>query len=250
MNLFFLFLLILSPSFIAAGPAGEAYARGISATTYKERDEAFNQALALFYKEERTNPSESALDVSIGDLFFQFGEYAWAILYYERAMDKGASAEPLFAHLAAAKNKLGLREKNESPKSQTSLLFPFSDRALVSQGLLLALFVAFLALCSALWLPSRWTRSLACFFSFLFILLLGNYLALYYTTPLEGVVIKSSPVYLAPGWDKPRLKTDPFMAGEKIPLLGLSDEKGWVKTKNMSDVMGYIPADHVRTVQQ
>lgn len=223
------------------------YLLGEKATHYQERKLAFNQALLLYHELAQTNPDSADLDQALGNTCFQLGEYAWAILYYERALKKGSQQALLRLHLTQAQEKLGL-SSTAHQADKSGFFFSLSQRVNV---LLAAILITFFVLSCAIWLPFSWLRKLAMLSIVLLVFLLGNALFFYYSTPVEGVLIKSTGLYRAPDWNQPQLKSQPLLAGSKVHILHMTADGEWLKIEDRGQdagMIGYIPTDHLRPI--
>src|SRR4051812_44901770 len=88
--------------------AQRSYQQGEKALTYEERKLAFNRALFLYSSlEQEIQSPPASLNQALADTYFQLGEYAWAILYYQRALKQHSPNSFLLSHLEKAQQKLG-----------------------------------------------------------------------------------------------------------------------------------------------
>jgi tetratricopeptide (TPR) repeat protein len=221
--------------------------KGNEAASYQERKEAFNKALALYSQAEESLPTPNpSLYQAIGDLYFLFGEYPWAVLYYHKALHINPDTPKAVKHLAEAEAKLGTASTHEEnfPGIGWRLLRSFTS----SSTLFWTILTAF-SLCSlAIWFPRRLLRRAAyCSLAFL-ILLLANSAAFYYFTPLEGILISSSGFYRAPGANQPQLTAVPLLAGSRVVILQSTEGGEWLKIKTSGGIVGYVQTSHLRLI--
>lgn len=211
--------------------ANESLEKGEKAITYEERKENLNQALFLYHSIEKEADSPS-LNRTIGDIYFQLGEYPWSILYYEKAL-KGDKSDSLAAeHLQMVKQKLGL--KTITAQKPFSFHYPL---------LLGAIFLTFLIVSLSIWFRGGFFRKFAAYSSAGLLILLINWAYFYYTTPIEGILILSSGLYQAPS--KTESNTSLVLAGSKVTILQITSNGEWLKIEN-GGLVGYIPSDHLR----
>lgn len=220
-----------------------SYQLGVKATHYQERKLDFNKALFLYHALEKENPYSADLDQALADTYFQLGEYAWAILYYERALKQGSQNVLLLPHLIQTQEKLGL-PPSANQINRSGFFFFLSQQVNLLLG---ATFITFLAFSCLIWFPCSWLRKFSIFCSALLIFLLGNTLFFYYSTPLEGVIIKSSGFYRAPDWNQAQLKNQPLLAGSKVQILQMTEDRNWLKIED-AGVVGYISTNHLRPI--
>lgn len=219
------------------------YQEGELATTYEERKLAFNHAWFL-YQTLATKSDSFTLNQALADTSFQLGEYAWAILYYQRALKENRNQPLILSHLQQAQQKLGLSYRVEP--TNTNDLIPFSHFAQQFSWLLWLIASSFLTISLAIWFS--WMRKLAIFCTSLLFLFLGNMLFVYYFTPIEGIVIKTTGIARAPNWSQPQLTQQPLLAGSKVQILQMTKDREWIKIENSEGVIGYIPITHIQSI--
>lgn len=228
--------------------ANASYQQGVTATTFEGRKQAFNRALYMYsLLEEELGSRVPALNQALADTYFQLGEFAWAILYYQRALKSNPHDETLISQLKEAQQKLGLPSNAISADQNPIIrfLFKLSRRF---DLLLSILLLTFLTCSLAIWVPSAWGRLLAASSVVLLSLLLGNLLFFYYFTPLEGILVTSTGFYRAPDWNQPQLTNRPLLAGSKIKVLQTTSEGNWSKIEDSTNLMGYIPTTSLRLI--
>lgn len=219
------------------------YQQGEKATTYEERKLAFNRALFLYHSLEPDIPN-AHLDQALGDTYFQLGEYAWAVLYYQRALKKNSQNISVVSHLKEAQQKLGVSPlMNEENKIES--FFPLSKQFKL---LFWVILVTFLTFSCTIWFPFTWIRKLAIVCAVFLGLLLANLLFVYYSTPVEGILIKTTGFYRAPTWNQPQLTDQPLLAGSKVKILQITNEGEWLKIENSAEMIGYIPSAVLRPI--
>lgn len=247
-RLFFSFFLFLSASLWGTSlintnleEANQIYLQGEKATTFEERKTAFNHALLLYHQIEQTISSPSAdLYRALGDTYFQLNEYAWAALYYRRALKQEPQDQSVMNHLTLAQEKLGL---SPSSISLSNTILP--QRWIVFWGML---FLAFLLTSAALWFSSSLLRHLAKM-SLLFLLIpISSLIWSYYFTPLEALIITPTGFYREPQLDQPQLTHTPLLAGTSVYVLQTTDDGKWLKIVNAEGLMGYVPLASLRLI--
>lgn len=248
MRLFFSLCLFLSTSIWGIQPidknleeANQSYLQGEKATTFEERKTAFNHALLLYHQVEQTITSPSAdLYRALGDTYFQINEYAWAALYYRRALKKEPQDQAAMNHLTLAQEKLGLSPPSISPSSTI-----LSQKWTVFGGMLL---LTFLLTSATLWFSSSLLRHLAKM-SLLFLFIpISSLIWFYYFTPLEALIITPTGFYREPRLDQPQLTHAPLLAGTSVFVLQTTDDGEWLKIVNTEGLMGYVPLASLRFI--
>lgn len=221
--------------------ANRRYQQGENAASFEERQLAFNQALALYsHVEEKVG---YPVYPTLGDTYFQLGEYAWAILYYQRALKIDPDLPLLRAHLESAQQKLSL----PSDSFNSSPFIHFFSKILQQSALFFWTFLFTFFICSiAIWFRNVWTRLFATISALCSFLLLSFFLITYYLTPIEGILVASTGFYRAPDETQPQLTTLPLFAGSKVKILQMTSEGNWLKIENATSLIGYIPTANVR----
>lgn len=218
--------------------ANAAYQRGINATNYQEREEAFNQALFLYHSiEEEARGLTVEVDRGIANSYFQLGEYARAVLYYQRALLVNPNDESASDNIALVRKKLGLPQVHSEAK-----IWSFRSQPFVLWGII----IVFAIFSWTIGFSSKFKKGLGVLTLVVLFLFIGNDLFLYYTTPLKGVVVKTSAFYRTPGWSQPYVKSKPLLAGSEVYILQLAANKQWVKIRDPEGIIGYIPVENIR----
>jgi len=227
--------------------ANASYRQGEQGVTYQERKRAFNQALFLYHSlENQIPPLGAPLDLMIGDTYFQFRQYPWAILYYQRALKKDPNNILTLSRLGKAEEKLHLPSSFPSVEQQG--LRRVISLAQRSQWLFWVIFVTFLVCSYAIWVPSWLARTAAYGSAFFLLFLIGNALFAYYFTPLEGVLVQATVFYRAPDKNQPLLTHFPLREGSKVRILQMRPDGEWLKIESSAGSMGYIPAKTLRPI--
>lgn len=234
--------------------ANANYQQGEQARTLLEREKAFNQALGLYLKlsDLIAHPS-GQLNQAIANSYDQLEEYAWSILYNERALQLEPRNAGILNRIASAREKLGLKLNEKSFSfSQTLLL-----NSILSWGqrieLFFWLFLLIICLLSLMiWLPSSQFKNCcqiaSTILSALSFLLLFNLMIDFYFSPIEGVLINSTGYYREPDIKQPQLTALPLRAGMKIRILAAYSQGSWLKVEDTKGLIGYIPATSIRII--
>lgn len=225
--------------------ANAYYEKGLSATLLMERQNAFNQALTLYKKLELTNRTffpYDRIDQSIGDTYFQLGEYPRAILYDYRGLKNSPNSSVIRDHLQRAQQKLNLPPSLHLSTADRLLSFNFllglPERF---QLFFLISLLAILISSLSIWVPKKLLsnfRHLTLFLSFLMLL---NILASLYLSPLEGIIVESSKIYREPSFQVTPLFDYPLEKGIKVDVLDVQKQGNWLKIRT-NEVIGYIPS--------
>ncbi len=231
--------------------ANLSYQKGEQATTFEERKQAFNRALYLYsLAEQKIHPHQASLDQAIGDSYFHLGEYAWAILYYERALKEQPVDPLLMIHLKKAQAKLGL--SSFTPSSYTSRKFLLLKSFFLPPKRFELFFwitlITFFMCSAALWFSFSWIRTLAAICLVLIALFLSQMLFSYYFIPIEGIIITSTGLYRNADQSQPQLTNEPLFAGSKVQVLQITAEGNWLKIEDSAGLIGYVPATTIRLI--
>lgn len=245
---FFIFLAFLSSEGWTKEMLQEAnaqYLSGIHAKNYSERKLAFNRALSILHGLLEADPESPFLNQAYGDVYYQLGEFPWAILYYQRALKYAQGEDPLLLlQIKEAQRKLGLKV----PETKSSGTNPFFDASRQFSWLLWIVFFTFLASSLAIWLKYKWVYRFCAVMTVFLALFMGNMLFFYYFKSQEGILIKTAGLYRGPDWNQPQMAKAPISAGSQIQILQMTSNGDWLKVKSPDGLVGYIPITHVRLI--
>ena len=241
------------PDEIMKAAANASYNSGEQATSYEERKSAFNKALLLYSRlEETIKPPSPFLEQAIGDAYFQLGEYPWAILYYQRSLQQNPIQPLLIAQLEKTKKILGLLpdfQKELSPWNMKPFLSFFHRFDLLRW----MLFMTFVCISCAIWLPLSFIRKMAVACTFLALIFLGIHGFEYYSQALEGILIRTSGFYSAPDKNRALLTNQPLLGGTRVQIVQMTNHGDWLKIMRRDGIgdgtMGYVPTQNVRPIR-
>lgn len=229
--------------------ANASYEQAEKAATFQERKNSFNAALAAYLAIEKA-PSvlSSPLYQAIANIYFQLGEYAWSILYYERAFQLEPQSALLNQRISLAKAKLGLSSFDHPSLFEKFLLQPyFSFQQRLAFFFWIALIMLFI-ITSLIWLPFSLLKKLALIAGFIFISAGMNLFISYYFAPLHGIFIQSTGLYRAPNLQQPQLSEIPLLMGSKIRIMEITEKGFWLKVIDLNGSVGYVPASTLRLI--
>lgn len=217
--------------------AEQAYHKGELAETLSEREEYFNQALAIYGDVAAEESQSGRLQYNIGNSYYQLGEYAYAILHYKRALKERPRDRRIWTALRQAQEKLGI----EGRISQFSMPSSKERWAIFTVSALVAFFAA------SLWLWTRWRVSylLSLFSTVLsgLVLLLSFYMG--YFAPFEAVVLRGVSIHRDAGVHYARIQEKPLQAGEVVEVLEPSKDGSWLRVRTSRGKIGYVQADRL-----
>jgi tetratricopeptide (TPR) repeat protein len=224
--------------------AQRAYQKGLQATTFELREEAFNQALTLYHQLSQSHERSSDLNRAIGDTYFQLEAYPWAILYYQRAIfSSDRDNTLLFNRLNKAYQTLGTPSPPFNLPHQS-----FLPSSTLYQLLFWSILFTLIILSVSIWNISSKLRYAALFSTMIIFLLLGNIVISYYLTPIEGIIVSSTGLYRAPSLGQPQLLEEPLLAGSKVQILQAISNGQWIKITLPSGLVGYVPFENMRII--
>lgn len=232
--------------------ANALYVHGEQAQTWIERKKFFNQALLLYLKvETESSPLQgsSMLNAAIANSFFQLGEYAWAILYYSRALSLAPLDHEISERLILSQKKLNIIPENPLSFFQRILSFNgFINVPQRWQFLFYFLMASFLfSFVMIFTKKSRFIRALCyfCLFSSSFFLL--NLICTYYFIPLKGILITPTGIYRSPE-PNVQLTFIPLREGSQLQVLDVEKNGTWLKIKDRNGMVGYVPFQTIRII--
>ncbi|CUI17884.1 putative membrane protein [Candidatus Protochlamydia naegleriophila] len=230
--------------------ASASYRAAEEASTFQERKNGFNRALTLYqYIESQPGVASADLDQALANSYFQLGEYAWSILYNERALQLDPYNPTIIEHLVHAQKKLGLPPSSLSPSWVDTLLL----RSALSLPARFQLFfytalAAILLATVLIWIPSSYIKKLVYLTGLLTLALAINLMISFYFTPLYGIFISSTALYRAPSFQETQLTNLPFAVGSKVRIIQSEEQGFWLKVMDQNGLVGYVPASDIRLI--
>lgn len=229
--------------------ANQNYIQGIDAKTLWERKLFINEAL-LSYSLIATRHASPLLDFNIANCYYLLKEYAWAILYYNRALKS-------LPDFPAAINNLHL--------SQTALNIPTSDKPtsilekIISSNsrwpLRLKLGLFFISASTSIilvalwiWSKKKWIKKVC--FSFIGIasFFLCSLSLTWYVEPIEGVLVIPSHLYQSASANALPIAKEILLPGIKVQVIDSLDRGHWIKVITSSGQIGYLPHKTIRII--
>lgn len=219
--------------------ANAAYLEGQQSRNPAQQERLYNQALRYYLDLEGTFGS-SKLYARIADCYYQLTQYGWAVLYYKRALNLAPRDAEIRQHLTLAQQKVGVNE----PVGKFGL--SFNERLMVAVVLLVALVGVLSAM---IWLPP--TRFIFLSSALLALATVAAILSLLYSsyvTPLQAVVVRSSPLYELPREDALKEREQALLEGRTLRVLGVEDQGQWLRVKSNTGQEGYLPYTVLRII--
>lgn len=258
MRLYFLFFNLLVWHAAALGESLEKilelasanYHQGEKAITFLEREKAFNQALILYSElADATAYPSGELNQALANSYFQLEEYAWSILYNERALRLKPREPQILNHLLAAQSKMGM----DNPPEPFSIWQKLLLNAWTAIGERLEIFfwlffLSIIILTFAIWQPNQFVKKISITITSISLLLLFNLMLSFYFSPIEGILIYSTGYYREPDITQPQLTQFPKRAGTKMRILTTDLQGSWLKVTDSEGLIGYIPATAIRII--
>ncbi len=222
------------------------YIKGETADTLGVKEDSFNQALKYYTDLEAGHDPSSGngkLYYNIGNSYFHLGAYPFAVLYYYKAQNLMPREDKVGNNLQVALAKLGLQEVKEESWGSIPLSIP--EKLQLFFGLTLAAF--FLAsLC--IWTQWMWLKKGANILMLLGGVLILNLGYLHYLAPIEGVLVKSTPLYRDAGLQYAKVKEEPLLSGAKVEVLDVVKEGQWLKIETPAGQVGYVLHESIRVI--
>jgi len=253
---FYLFFFQIFPFFIGSfelqqkvKEANEQYQIGENSPIYLEQQKAFNQALKNYAEilEDVDSPS-SHLYVMLANSYFQLHEKAWAILYYEKALQLDPYNLFIQANLNQAQVSLGLETSTASFTKFKNFFFSFLNLEKNIQYLSFVLLLIVIVVSLVIWMPNKLTFLIAKLFASIFLLLLLNILINLYFNPIQGILIESTGYYRGPDENLSQVSNFPQPAGTKMTILDSNTTGSWLKVVDLEGAVGYVPASTIRII--
>lgn len=247
----FYFLCLVGMPLFSHEAADAFYHKGEQAQTVAERREAFNQALRLYAKLEENHPESrsAALYYNIGNVYFQLGEYPWAILNYYRALNLSPRNEKILRNLNITLEKIGLPEyKQIKPTSYLFFfhnLLSFLERLQILAGLSLLILIL---LSLYIWGVRYGIKKLLIVLLFCWVVMLLSICYSHYFSPIEGVLVENTALYRDAGEQYAKVSEKPIREGNKLTVLDVVHNGKWLKVLTPEGKVGYIPNKAIRII--
>ena len=221
--------------------AFQLFQEGEIAESVEERVEKWNAALEFYSLYENTD--NGAVLYNIGNCYFHLEEYAWASWYYLRALKDKPRDPQIIWNLNLARKRLALEPIDNSFILRRYYL-SYSERYF-----LILLFSLFLLFTGALyiWKQRRPLLTLFTCIATAIVILLGSLGFSYYLAPIEGLVIRSSYLFMDAGAHYARVSDIPIRPGERVLIHDKSSKNGWQKV-TVNDQFGYVPKELVKLI--
>lgn len=247
---FFIFALQGASLSELVNEANLSYRKGEQAVLFEEQEQAFNQALKLYFElvEQIDYPSGS-LYQALAATYFQLGAPAWSILYNEKALKLDPRNSTILDHIQMAREQLGLESIQKNFNWRHLLLLD----SLFSEGekkvfFLVVWFLTIFMTYLAIWHSKKLFNNLSIVLNLFSLLLLFNIMLNYYFSPLEAILIESTGYYREPDKQQPQLTLLPKKAGTKVRVLTTNFQGNWLKVVDSEGLIGYIPARVIRII--
>ncbi|SCA64023.1 Uncharacterized protein SCG7086_BO_00040 [Chlamydiales bacterium SCGC AG-110-P3] len=230
-----------------AEAALQYYREGEVATNLDQRENAFNEALAIYGELAEEFPS-GRVNFNLGNCYFQLGEYGWASLYYHRALKSLPRDEKVKQNLALAQGKLGLEGSSISSAFESILFFHYRLSSEERWGWF-SLFAVMASLGFALfvWSKRRLYYLSATGFSLAAFAMLASLAASQFFGSIYGIMVHPAPLYRDAGTRYALVRQLPLPTGVRVKVLDVTQEGTWLQVTG-DGVVGFVEADHVRLI--
>lgn len=249
----FIVMLTLTSTFLQADPVDRAetalkqYRAGEAATDLDQRERAFNEALVIYGELAEEYPS-SRVYYNLGNCYFQLGEYAWATLYYHRALKGLPNDDRIRQNLAVAQEKLDIQDSMAPSPFET--IFYFHYRLSFAQRwawFSIYATAATLLFAGFVWQKRRFWKIGGIWCSLAAMMFLSSIGASYFFGSVYGVVVRSAPLYRDAGARYALVRQAPLPAGVRVEVVDVVEEGAWLRVTG-DKTMGFVEADHVRMI--
>lgn len=248
-------LLLVAVSFLHADglqtQLNEAYAsymEGMNADTVNEQQEAYNRSLKL-YSQLEDQPGDGKLFYNMGNVYYELGEYGWAIYYYRMAQQRLPRNDAIRHQLTHALIKQGLPPPIEQPIVKNVLYWQYK----LSQPERIQLFLALLGItfiCASLyvWNHLESLKIALGLFATCSAIVLGSILYAQYFSPIEVVVVEGYGLYHSPSDESAVVSAEPLIPGTSLRVHDMVDNGSWLQVYLPTGQIGFLPSEAVRVV--
>lgn len=238
--------LLILPGVLFAGLYEEAtlaYKKGEKTESIEEREAYFNQALSLYTQEESTGGRHL---YNIGNCYYQLGQLGLAIWYYEKALKELPREIQIQENLAKAKQQAHVIF-NPWESVQKHLFFWNQLLSKKEQGYAFAglMLLTFFLISGYIWLKKTPLKLLSIGFCLLCAFLVYKETDLI-SRPQKGLFVQPALLRCAPGNEYQTVDSELVPAGQWFTMVGVSEDKEWVKVKTYPQKTGYVHHSLVR----
>lgn len=222
----------------------EFYKAGLHADSYLGRQQAFNMAAKDYISAVEKEPSpSSALLQATGDALFQLEEYAWALVFYEKALKRHPLYSSVNAQIDLARQHLGLPNENIIPPFFFMGYLSTSETAVL---VVIVTLIAFGCYSTALWKEKMSFRKIGHAFGLIGFVLFCSLIVSSYFSPLEAIVIEEVDLTQSP--EASSFHTERLIKGSKIQVIAFDKEHAWFKVVSPEGHIGYVPGKKARLI--
>ncbi len=218
----------------------EKYLAAERATTPEERQQLFNEALAIYLSYSKENPSGMLLN-NIGSVYFYLGDFGTAIGYFRRAEVQMPRDAVILKNLHVAllrADVINLQQERPLVDALGGRWCSPLERSGLSLGAI-AITLVFFSL--NLWLPSFGFLWLWRIIAMLTIALLMSQAWYGLVVSPQAVVVSAAPLRASSEnvFSEPSVTT--VRPGEVVEVQGTDESRHWVRVKTASHTTGYLP---------
>ncbi len=232
--------------------AYEEYVLGEKAKSVPNRIDAFNKSLSIYaelFTKYEPNGGNGKFYYNIANNYFQLGEYPWAILYYNRAINLMPRDGRVLQNLNIALDKLGIKQEKEVNVFRKFFFFHFG----LSKPEKLQLFLTLSSLVIVLSSFYIWKRiiiwkRLSFVSLFLITLLLISLIYSFYFAPIKAIFVKSTAIHRGAGVEYAKIDQEPVKAGEKVEILQVLDDGKWLKVLTNDGNIGFVSQEAAKII--
>jgi tetratricopeptide (TPR) repeat protein len=257
MNSFRLFFLIFCMLFaknhcaVAISPVEvgvQKYQEALQTTDIEKKTALLNEALMIYLAHAAKDPSGKLLS-NIGDVYYSFGQYGYAIGYYRKALLLRPGDRLIQHNLqnTIRTAQVGNEQINEPFLEFIGFLgWTPNERGMLALGLILVTLVIFSL---NVWLPSfgfaiPWRLGLICTF-----LYVGPLLLISVFKSATAVALRAAPLrgLNAPHSNITGISVDP---GQMLYVENCDDITGYVQVRTVSGVRGDLPKEDIMFIEE
>lgn len=225
--------------------AEKLYQRGVAASNYDEKMDAFNESLDVLLKYDRQIP---AIDAAIAANLVELREYPLAVYYYRQALYRDPSLTTVQKQMNKILARLGLPEEPYTSAVERLSRFAALSFLEIKKLCLIAFCIVFVLFSLWIWYPEKWVRNLFALSLIPFLFLGGVMLVRNFLNPIEAVVVTSTNLYQGSGTNYPLVSSKPLTAGVSVTVLDVPDNGQWLKVRTSDNTLGFLPAKNARIV--
>ncbi len=220
-----------------------AYQNGERAETIVQREAYFNLALKHYSGYE---PKDGYLFYNMGNCYYQLNQYGMAVWCYLKAHKEISYEKRVLDNLFKTYQALNLSPPTAlKVKNSFFAFYPKINLNLQSTLFIVFAIAAFLSASAMLWFKNRLSKMLTPLFVMIALSFGATIWSPQYATK-QAVLVEPTLVRCGAGLQYKEIDSQIEKVGQKVKIIGLSEDSNWAKVKTLNHKTGFVLTSHLR----